>query len=201
MKLLRAPASGARSRARVEQLPEPLGRAEPAHPAQHRLGRVLERQVEVRRDAGRGRRSPRPGRAGSRPAAGRTTRTRTMPSTAASCGSSFSSRRGSPEILAVRRRVLADQHQLAYAVARPATRPRPAAPPAYARRTRRGTTGSRRTSSAGRSRWPASARRPGPGQPLAEDRPAGAPACAVDNQTRSLPWPGTETVPRGGRPA
>ena len=35
-----------------DQLEEPLGVAEPAHPPQHRPARVLEGQVEVRRDAG-----------------------------------------------------------------------------------------------------------------------------------------------------
>ncbi len=38
----------------VAQVEEVGTRAEPAHPAQHRRAGVLERQVEVRRDAGRG---------------------------------------------------------------------------------------------------------------------------------------------------
>ena len=39
----------------VEQSQEALGVAEPSHPSQHRAAGVLERQVEVRRDAGRAR--------------------------------------------------------------------------------------------------------------------------------------------------
>ena len=37
----------------LDELEERLGAAEPAHPAQHRRGAVLERQVEVGDDAGR----------------------------------------------------------------------------------------------------------------------------------------------------
>jgi hypothetical protein len=45
--LLRIPASGANERIRAHS----SRNAEPAHPAQHRLAGVLERQVEVRRHA------------------------------------------------------------------------------------------------------------------------------------------------------
>ena len=64
------------------------------------------------------------------------------------------------EVLAVRGGVLADQHQLADALLGQPCRPRRAPPPAAGRRTRRGRTGSRRTSSAGRTRRPASAAPP-----------------------------------------
>ena len=54
MTLDRMPASGARVAHAVEQVEERLARPEPAHPAQQRLAGVLEGDVEVRHDPGRG---------------------------------------------------------------------------------------------------------------------------------------------------
>ena len=49
-----ARAGGRSERAHAgKQVEEPLAAAEPPHPPQHRLARVLERQVEVRRDTRR----------------------------------------------------------------------------------------------------------------------------------------------------
>ena len=51
----RTPACGCERTDAAEQVEELLGIAEAPHPPQHRRARVLERQVEVRDDAGRGR--------------------------------------------------------------------------------------------------------------------------------------------------
>ncbi len=55
MTLDRTPASGASDADPVEQREEAVGVAEPAHPAQHRRARVLEREVVVGSHARRGR--------------------------------------------------------------------------------------------------------------------------------------------------
>ncbi len=112
MKLLRAPASGRERAGGGQQVQEPLGRAEAAHPPQHRLAGVLERQVEVGRDARRGR--DRLDQAGSR--LGRLQVRRPHPHDAVDGGElrqQLLQRARVAQVLAVRGGVLADQHQLA----------------------------------------------------------------------------------------
>ena len=161
MTLLRAPASGVERADRREQVEEPLGRAEPAHPAQHRLAGVLERQVEVRRDAGRG--GDRLDQAG--PGLGRLQVADPHPDDAGAprpaAAAASPAARGSPRSL---------PYEVEFSLTSTSSRtPSPASHSASAssssrgrgRRTRRGTPGWRRTRTAGRSRWPASAARPG----------------------------------------
>ena len=118
--LLRAPASGASAADPSQDVEERVGRAEPLHPPQHRRAGVLEGQVEVRRDAwGRG----------DRVEQGRTQFGRLQvgdpdPFDAVDgceIGQQLLQRAQVAEVLAVGRRVLADQYQFARRRSRPAT--------------------------------------------------------------------------------
>ena len=100
------------------------------------------------------------------------------------------------EVLAVGRRVLADEEQLAHAACRRASAPRRGRRPGAARRTSRGRPGWRRTSTAGRSRRPASA------APRAARRAAGARRAGRTPAPARPAGPGhprrTSSAPAGG---
>src|SRR6266568_4987391 len=101
---------------RGQQRQEPLRRAEPAHPAQYRLGRVLEGQVEVRRHPRRGRDHLDEPRA----YLGRLQVRDPDPDDAVDRGELRQQLLQQPrvaEVLAVGDGVLADEHELAYPVA------------------------------------------------------------------------------------
>ena len=151
----RTPAAGARVADPLEQAQEALRVAEAAHPAQHggaaRAGR--RGRSRARRRGSTAIASTRPG-----PGLGRLEVGDPDPLDALDGRQLGQQRLEQPqvaEVLAVGRGVLADQEQLADALGRRATAPPAARRSGGGSRTSRGRSGSRRTSSGGRSRWPA----------------------------------------------
>ena len=174
MTLLRTPARGCALTDPVEEVEEGLGAAEAAHPAEHRRRGVLEGQVVPRHDPGRlGHRLEQAGTHLGGLEVGDAHPLDALDG--GQLGQELLEQREVAEVLAVRRRVLADEEQLAHALAPRASAPRRGRRSGGGTRTTRGTSGWRRTSSAGRSRWrssgaPTGARRAGPARPARRRR-------------------------------